>query len=161
MTTNNILAGWDPGFDANKFARIQNGEIVTYALPSSVGEANRGKKDGLTLAGVVRGRRNGRRPFNVAFDGMEFLVGPNVTHYTEPIDRMDFNRFTDSPELRATFYAGIYHITAGGVPIGSPWPLLCRLRWCNTRPTPSESRRVSALGWLVNTASASMGWKRC
>jgi hypothetical protein len=37
-----------------------------------------------------------------------------VSHYTEPIDRMDFNRFTDSPELRATFYAGIYHILNGG-----------------------------------------------
>jgi hypothetical protein len=42
------------------------------------------------------------------------LVGPQVSHYTESIERIDFNRFTDSPELRATFYAGIYHITAGG-----------------------------------------------
>jgi len=109
-----VKAGWDPGFDANKFARVQNGELITYVLPSSVGEANRDKKDGLTLAGVVRGQRNGRRPFNITFDGMEFLVGPNVTHFTEPIDRMDFNRFTDSPELRATFYAGIYHIINGG-----------------------------------------------
>ncbi|MEM7343225.1 MAG: ParM/StbA family protein [Chloroflexota bacterium] len=116
MTMNNniIKAGWDPGYDANKFARIHNGETVTYTLPSSVGEANRGKKDGLTLAGVVKGPYNVRRPFSVVFEGMEFLVGPNVTHYTKPIDRMDFNRFTDSPELRATFYAGIYRIINGG-----------------------------------------------
>lgn len=116
MTTNNnniLLAGIDPGFNAVKYARVVNGDIVTYTLPSAVGEANRGSKDGLTLAGVVRGR-NGRRPFSVAFEGLEFLVGPNVAHYTEPIDRMDFNRFNDSPELRATFYAGLYRLINGG-----------------------------------------------
>ncbi len=115
MSTNNdtILAGWDPGYGANKFACVQNGEIVTYALPSSVGEDNHGKKDGLTLSGLVRGSKR-RRPFSVAFDGMEFLVGPNVAYHTKPTDRMDFDRFTDSPELRATFYAGIYRIINGG-----------------------------------------------
>lgn len=105
--------GWDPGWGANKFARVSNGDIVTFTLPSAVGEANRGNKDGLTLAGVVRSRIS-RRPFHVNFDGLEFWVGPNVAHYTEPIDRMDFNRFSDSPELRATFYAGIYRLINGG-----------------------------------------------
>jgi hypothetical protein len=62
----------------------------------------------------VRPYRAARRPFLVTFEGLEFLVGPNVSDYTEPIDRMDFNRFTDSPELRATFYAGIYRIINGG-----------------------------------------------
>lgn len=105
--------GWDPGWGANKFARVSNSDIVTFTLPSAVGEANRGSKDGLTLAGVVRSRTS-RRPFHVSFDGLEFWVGPNVAHYTEPIDRMDFNRFSDSPELRATFYAGIYRLINGG-----------------------------------------------
>ncbi len=114
MNSNNpILVGWDPGYDANKFARVQNDEIVTYTLPSSVGEDNHGKKDGLTLGGIVRNNKR-RRPFSVAFNGMEFLVGPNVAYHTKPIDRMDFDRFTDSPELRATFYAGIYRIINGG-----------------------------------------------
>ncbi|GAB4428768.1 MAG: hypothetical protein Kow0031_09090 [Anaerolineae bacterium] len=108
-----VRVGWDPGWGANKFARVSNGELVTFTLPSAVGEANRGAKDGLTLAGVVRSRSS-RRPFHVSFDGLEFWVGPNVAHYTEPIDRMDFNRFSDSPELRATFYAGIYRIINGG-----------------------------------------------
>lgn len=114
MRTEFILAGWDPGYGANKFARVSNGELVTYVLTSAVGEANRSKKDGLTLGGVVRPQRIGRRPFHVTFSGVEFLVGPHLSYYTEPIERMDFNRFTDSPELRATFYAGIYHIINGG-----------------------------------------------
>jgi hypothetical protein len=50
-TTMNTIckAGYDPGFNANKIAQVQGGDIFTYVLPSSVGLANRGKKDGLTL----------------------------------------------------------------------------------------------------------------
>jgi hypothetical protein len=50
-------AGFDPGHNANKFARVQAGQISTYVLPSTVGLASRSKKDGLTLGGVVRPRR--------------------------------------------------------------------------------------------------------
>ena len=114
IRTERIFAGWDPGYGANKFARVYKGELITYVLTSAVGEANRAKKDGLTLGGVMRPQRAVRRPFHVTFDDFEFLVGPQVSHYAEPIERMDFNRFTDSPELRATFYAGIYHIINGG-----------------------------------------------
>lgn len=107
-------AGYDPGFNANKIARVQGDEICAYALPSSVGLANRSRKDGLTLAGVTRPYRASRQPFRVVFDGVEYLVGPNVDEFTKPIDRMDFDRFTDSPELRAAFYAGLYRMVNGG-----------------------------------------------
>ena len=46
--------GYDPGFNANKIAQVQGSDICTYVLPASVGLANRGKKDGLTLGGIVR-----------------------------------------------------------------------------------------------------------
>ncbi len=112
---NNVLRlGWDPGYAANKLALIRAGQLETFSLPSSVGEANRSKKDGLSLGGVVRPQHRRRRPYQVAFDDLEFLVGPGVADYTEPIDRMDFDRFTDSPELRATFYAGVYRLINGG-----------------------------------------------
>jgi hypothetical protein len=114
MTHEITLAGLDPGFNAIKIARVQGDEILTYVLPSSVGEPNRGKKDGLTLAGVVRPQRASRYPFRVVFDRTEYLVGPNVSDFAEPIDRMDFDRFKDSPELRATFYAALYRILNGG-----------------------------------------------
>ena len=107
-------AGYDPGFNANKIAQVQGGDIFTYVLPSSVGLANRGKKDGLTLGGVVRPQKSTRQPFQVVFDGIEYLVGPNVDEFTRPIDRMDYDRFIDSPELRATFYAALYRLVNGG-----------------------------------------------
>lgn len=108
------LAGLDPGFNAIKIARVQGEEMMTYVLPSSVGEPNRGKKDGLSLAGVVKPQRAGRPPFRVVFDRTEYLVGPNVSDFAEPIDRLDFDRFKDSPELRASFYAALYRILNGG-----------------------------------------------
>lgn len=112
---NNIRkAGVDPGFNANKVAEVQGRDIFTYALPSSVGLANRHRKDGLTLGGVVRAHRASRQPFRVAFDRVEYLVGPNVADFTHPIDRMDFDRFSDSPELRATLYTALYRIVNGG-----------------------------------------------
>lgn len=104
--------GVDPGFGNVKVGEVQHGSIATFTLPSQVGIA-RARKDGLTLSGVVRVRR-GRNPYRVEFEGTEWLVGPNVADYTDPINQMDFDRFTDSPELRATLYAALYQIVNGG-----------------------------------------------
>ena len=107
--------GVDPGFNATKVAEVQGDEIFTYALPSTVGLANRGRKDGLSLAGVVRPGHTLGRPFQVTFDGLAYLVGPNVGEVTTPLDRMDFDRFSESPELRATLYTALYRIVNGGI----------------------------------------------
>jgi len=115
MNSNGILyAGFDPGHSANKFARVQAGEITTYALPATVGLATHKPREGLTLSGVVRAQKTGRAPFRVVFDGLEWLVGPNVDQFTKPTDRLDLDRFTDSPELRASFYAGAARLVNGG-----------------------------------------------
>ncbi len=126
-----VLAGFDPGNNAHKFARVQGGEISTYVLPATVGLDNHSRKDGLTLGGVVRqSRRAARQPFRVVFDGMEYLVGPNVDQYTKPIDQLDLQqRYTNSDEVRAAFYAGAYQIVNGGphkmaIAMGLPVTLL-------------------------------------
>jgi hypothetical protein len=113
--TNNIAcAGFDPGHNAYKIARVQGDEITTYALPATVGLANRSKKDGLSFGGVIRQRPGTtRQPFQIVFEGVEYLVGPDVDKFTKPIDRLDVDRF-DSPELRAAFYACVYRIFNGG-----------------------------------------------
>lgn len=144
-----LFAGYDPGYDANKVARVMaGGEITTYVLPSAVGLASRSSKEGLSLAGVVRGQRStGRQPFRVVFNGVEYLVGPNVAEYTKPITRMDFDRFNDSPELRATLYASLYQIVNGGarrlaLAIALPVAVL---------ENEAEAERVNQemRGWLV------------
>jgi plasmid segregation protein ParM len=114
MTNQPILAGFDPGHNANKVAWIQANQLKQFVLPSTVGLATRKKKDGLTLGGVIYpDRQQGRDPYHVRFNGVEYLVGPNVDQLTKPIDRLDLDRFTDSPELRATFYASAAHILNG------------------------------------------------
>ncbi len=118
MTTdiNTALIGFDPGNNAHKFARVQGNEITTYVLPATVGLDNHSRKEGLTLGGVFRqSRRAARQPFRVVFDGMEYLVGPNVDLHTKPIDQLDLQRrYTESDEVRAAFYAGVYQLLNGG-----------------------------------------------
>jgi len=111
-----VLAGFDPGNNAHKFARIQGEEITAYLLPATVGLDHHSRKDGLTLGGVLRqSRRATRQPFRVVFDGLEYLVGPNVDRYTKPIDQLDLQqRYTASDEVRAAFYAGLYQLLNGG-----------------------------------------------
>lgn len=136
MGSNQVVrkVGVDPGFGGVKVAEVQlvGDEVMKRAMttrhvPSviGVGSADAG---GLTLAGVVRGRK-GTRPDVVTFDGMQYLVGENVAEYARPIERMDFQRFSDGPELRALLYAGLYQLLDGGVhvcafAIGLPVELL-------------------------------------
>lgn len=155
-----VYIGYDPGFSANKFACVRGGEMVTYLLPASVGEANRSRKDGLSLQGVVRSSpRSARQPFHVVFDGIEYLVGPNVSDYTEPIDRLDFNRFKDSPELRATFYAGVYRIINGGshraaIALALPVKVLAQ-------EAEAEQVEKAIKGWLVGSHLFSVDGVEC
>lgn len=108
--------GVDPGFGFVKVAEVQsNGNgparIAAFVLPSQVGIARKQKAELST--GLVRGRRQ-RTPYRVEFEGVEWLVGPNVNEYTRSIHRMDLDRFSDSPELRAGLYAALYPLVNGG-----------------------------------------------
>lgn len=135
--------GFDPGFGGIKIAEVQWGgttspisppqrggagggesspiepTLTTYTLPSTIGI---GSVDvgALNLAGVVRAGRRGPRPHHIVLDGAaetfgaEYLVGHGVAQHARPIERMDFARFTEGPELRALFYAALYQVLDGG-----------------------------------------------
>jgi len=104
--------GWDPGFGGNKIAEVVDGEVRAFVMPSVVGVGDT-DAGALNLAGVARQRRR-ETPYRVHFDGIEYLAGPNVDLYARPITRMDFNRFTESPELRALLYATLWQALDGG-----------------------------------------------
>ncbi len=104
--------GLDPGFGGIKVAEVVGSKIRGYMLPSVVGIGTT-ETGALNLAGVVRGGRR-RQPHQVAFDGIEYLVGDGVANHARPIERMDFARFADSPELRALLYAALHQIVDGG-----------------------------------------------
>jgi hypothetical protein len=104
--------GVDPGFSSVKVAEVQGDDITSFLLPSTVGQGA-DTNSGLSLAGVGI-RRRGAKPFQVQFGQYDYLTGPNVAQFTKPLNRMDFDRFTDSPELRASLYAALYKIVNGG-----------------------------------------------
>jgi hypothetical protein len=47
-------------------------------------------------------------------DGITYLAGENVARYARPLERMDFLRLSDGPELRTLFYDVIFRLLGGG-----------------------------------------------
>jgi len=103
----------DPGFGGFKAAEVQSDGINVKAMPSVVGV---GDTDiGLLDLGGVTGRKRRRNlPHKVGFDGLEYLVGNNVADYARPVERLDFLRLSNGPELRALTYATLFDLVDGG-----------------------------------------------
>lgn len=113
--------GFDPGFgnvNAAEVIQNENGQLdlATCTISSVVGVGST-DAGALSLTGIVNSGRKDR-PHVVAFDGVEYLVGSGVINYARPLERMDFNRFSDSPELRALLYTAL--ATLPPPPFGGP-----------------------------------------
>jgi len=106
--------GLDPGYGAFKAACIGADGPQVAVVPSVVGV---GETDlGLLSVGNL-GRRRSRRPDQVSFDAggvRTYLVGENVARYARPVERMDFLRLSDGPELRALFYDAVFRLLGEG-----------------------------------------------
>lgn len=119
--SNNVIIGFDPGFGNGKAARV-NGSSKTVTIPNVVGI---GSLDlGLLGAGFST-TPNSNQPHVVRFDNTSYLVGHSVADYAKPIERMDFQRLADAPELKALFYATMYELigaatTQASIVIGFP-----------------------------------------
>ncbi len=104
--------GVDPGFGNTKVALASADEMQVAVAPSVVGV---GETDlGLLSIGDLGRRRRQARPDRVVYSGLAYLVGENVDRYARPVQRMDFLRLTDGPELRALFYTAIYRLLGAG-----------------------------------------------
>lgn len=117
--------GWDPGNGQQKAVWI-NGQMNAAAMPSVAG-IGRIEASGLTLAGMDSQRRS-EQPVQVSFEGMDYLVGPGVAAFTQPIENLDESRFVEGAELRAMFYALAVQLGLAGqrvaVAIGLPVEML-------------------------------------
>lgn len=107
-----ISIGLDPGFGATKAAYIGREGVQVVMVPSVVGV---GSTDlGLLSVGNLGRRRRSRQPDRVAFEEIAYLVGENVARYARPVERMDFLRLSDGPELRALFYDVVFRLLSEG-----------------------------------------------
>jgi hypothetical protein len=106
-----LCASYDPGFGNGKGAVIGPGGLLVATVPSVVGV---GETDlGMLSLGKL-GRRRRREPDRVSFEGITYLVGEGVSRYARPQERMDFQRLSDGPELRALFYATVFRLLGPG-----------------------------------------------
>jgi len=100
----------DFGFGGFKIAEVQGGEMKVAAIPSVVGIGS--TDTGMLSTGFKRSRQ--AKPLTVSFDELTYLVGPNVHLYARPVERLDFQRLSEGPELRALLYAALWRIINGG-----------------------------------------------
>jgi len=104
--------GLDPGFGNFKIATVAPATIQVAVVPSVVGV---GETDlGLLSLGKLGRRRHRREPDRVTSGGVTYLVGENVARYARPVQRMDFLRLSDGPELRALFYDAVFRLLGKG-----------------------------------------------
>lgn len=97
------ILGLDPGFGGFKLAEVTPSGIKTTHIPSVVGI---GDTDlGLLSLGALGRRRNDHTPHAVAWNGTCYLVGAGVARFARPLQRLDYQRLSDGPELRALTYA--------------------------------------------------------
>lgn len=109
-----VHVGLDPGFGNFKSVCVGAGTQVAV-VPSvvGVGETDLGMLS-LGNLGRRRARRSSRCPDLVTFDGVTYLAGENVARYARPLERMDFLRLRDGPELRSLFYDVMFRLLGEG-----------------------------------------------
>ena len=150
-----IIVGYDPGFGNSKAALI-NGSVKTAHLPSIVGVGN--TEVGLLDASLGNSRRR-NLPDSTSFDGVSYLVGENVAQYAQPVERMDFQRLSDGPELRALFYTTMHHLLDDTknedvrVMVGLPVEIM------QDRKLAKSTRRALRK-WMVGTHSYSVNGQK-
>lgn len=108
-TTQPKLIGLDPGYGNFKSAYIE-GKLHTSILPAVVGSGRRGKDWTIGIGEV----QQAKKPFELEIDGLHYLAGHNVQRYAPPIQRLDVDRLSHGPELKALLYASLYDVLGPG-----------------------------------------------
>jgi hypothetical protein len=102
----------DPGFGNVKLATVSAESTRVALVPSVVGV---GETDvGMLSLGDLGRRRRRKQPEQVSAGGVTYLVGEEVARFARPVQRMDFQRLSDGPELRALFYAAVFRLLGEG-----------------------------------------------
>ena len=107
-----LSIGLDPGFGSVKAVLLgpQGPQIAAVLSVVGVGETDLG----LLSLGSLGRRRRTSEPDKVAFQGITYLVGDDVARYARPVERMDFLRLSDGPELRALVYDVLFRLLGEG-----------------------------------------------
>lgn len=151
-----ISIGLDPGFGAMKAICVGCDGTLKAILPSVVGVGV--SNLGLLSVGNVGREKRARQPDRVSLDAggvRTYLVGENVARYARPVERMDFLRLGDGPELRALFYSTIFRLLDDGEgPSNAPgFPAMRLIVGLPVEVMAHQERALSILrslrGWMI------------
>lgn len=106
-----LNAALDPGFGGIKTAYVNGQGPQACTLPAVV--ASGSLKQSELSTGLGRGRAV-QQPHSTCFEGYNYLVGPNVHHHARPVERLDFQRLSDGPELKALVYTSMWQALGDG-----------------------------------------------
>jgi hypothetical protein len=114
-----MFIAFDPGFGAIKLYGDKGG----LSLPSVVATA-KGQ-----IVAPMTGLRSTQPPLMVETKSGKFYVGENAHSWGRPVESLDFDRLTGSPEILALFYGALtrYGVPAEptGIIVGLPVATLC------------------------------------
>src|SRR5262245_24037385 len=105
----------DPGFGNYKAAEVQGESIQVDLTPSIVGIG----KTELGWLEAIPGQRQRKqlKPVTISFEGVSYLVGPNVGRYAQAVaQRLDFLRLAEGPEQKALLYKALSTFVNGDPP---------------------------------------------
>lgn len=100
-----MVIGFDPG--AGKCAISHSGKQHMLLSQVSI-------DDGTRLYGGAGVATGGNRPVSVETADGKFWVGNGAHDYGHPVENLDFERLTGSPEMRAMYYAALSRIAKPG-----------------------------------------------
>lgn len=111
--------GFDPGFGNSKAAVVNDeGEIRVAVVPSALGagvSTDMGMlEDNILRVDDTRHPYRRRKPEQIMFVDGAYLVGPNVSEYTEALQRLDFRRLAGGAEMKALFYSVMHRLLGAG-----------------------------------------------
>lgn len=151
MDTQKNTIAFDPGFGNTKAAYV-NGKLTAISLPSVVGV---GQTD-VGLLSVGSSRRRVKTPSCVEFEGVSYLVGENVAQFARPVERMDFQRLSDGPELRALFYTALHRLLGPGTHSDIRVMVALPVEVMNNRQQALQTRK-ELRRWMIGEHDCTIG----
>lgn len=139
--TDMIYLGEDLGMGANKLYG-EGGGTQTLAQVSVHAEAF--AVDGLGLKSV-------KRPTVIGTDHGSFYVGANAHQFGRPVEALDFDRLTGTPEMRALFYGSLTQYQLEHGRFEGPLSLLVGLPLAMMKANDSDDYKGRVKKWIKGT----------
>lgn len=132
--------GIDLGMGANKLYGFNGG----LQLPSHVAI------DGNQIVTRLAGMKSKRPPLRVVTDQGTFYVGAGAHDWGRPVESLDYDRLTGSPEIRAIFYGAMTQYVKASGQIEEPINLLVGMPLEPLSGDIDQARAVAAQvrGWM-------------